>query len=470
MATQKSTYFPAYGGATSEQGLAQDLVDEHIKIHGSTVYYLPRTLNNVDNLFHEATTSSFTSAVQIEMYMKSYDKFDGLQDDTITQFGLRNNDALTFVVSKRRWQEEFDGNFAGQLADDRPAEGDLIYFPLTKGLFEIKYVEHQTDMYQLGNFYSYELRCELFEFADEEIETGVAEIDEIELEQAAAIKLIMDPGGTGDFTVGEEVVGDEFLAFATANMSGGVISSITINDGGAHYKTATPPSVTITAAPTSGGLNLFNTSTSTGLYTNTTGTGYTPGTYTTTNLTGSGSGAIATVNDVDNNGGLSVSGGNLVFATNNRGTGYSAGDILRIDGGDDNAYVRVVSVLVTRSATATATVSASGIVSAITITDPGLGYTFTPTITIDYSPKDNRAEVKSWNSSTRELQVINRTGVFTTAETVTGLTSGAKWSPESYDQTLALNNTNSTYDQSLTIETESDNIIDFTEVNPFGEF
>lgn len=373
MATQKSTYFPAYGGATSEQGLAQDLVDEHIKIHGSTVYYLPRTLNNVDNLFHETTTASFTAAVQIEMYMKSYDKFDGLQDDTITQFGLRNNDALTFVVSKRRWQEEFDGNFAGQLADDRPAEGDLIYFPLTKGLFEIKYVEHQTDMYQLGDFYSYELRCELFEYSDEEIETGVEEIDAIELEQSAAIKIIMDPGGSGDFTVGEEVVGDEFLAKATASITGDAVTGIVISDGGSHYKQATPPVVTI-----SGG------------------------------------------------------GGN--------------------------------------GATATATVSSAGIVNGISITSSGSGYTSAPTVTIDYSPKDNRAEVKSWNSSTREIQVINRTGVFTTAETVTGLTSGAKWSPESYDQTLALNNTNSTYDQSYTIESESDDILDFTEINPFGEF
>lgn len=470
MATQKSTYFPAYGGATSEQGLAQDLVDEHIKIHGSTVYYLPRTLNNVDNLFHETTTASFTAAVQIEMYMKSYDKFDGLQDDTITQFGLRNNDALTFVVSKRRWQEEFDGNFAGQLADDRPAEGDLIYFPLTKGLFEIKYVEHQTDMYQLGDFYSYELRCELFEYSDEEIETGVEEIDAIELEQAAAIKLIMDPGGTGDFTVGEEVVGDEFLAFAVANLSAGSISSFVISDGGAHYKTATPPTVTISDPPASGGILSFTTTNESGTYLQTTGTGYVAGTYTTTNLTGSGSGAVATVSNVSN-GGLTVSGGYITFAAgSDKGSGYSPGDILRVDGGNGDGYLRITNVAVTRPATATATVSASGIVSGITITDPGTGYTTVPTITIDYSPKDNRAEVKSWNSSTRELQVINRTGVFTTAETVTGLTSGAKWSPESYDQTLALNNTNSTYDQSYTIESESDDILDFTEINPFGEF
>jgi len=373
MATQKSTYFAQYGGSTSEQGLAQDLIDEHIKIHGSTVYYLPRTLNNVDNIFHETTTASFTAAVEIEMYMKSYDKFDGIQDDTITRFGLRSNDALTFVVSKRRWQEEFDGNFAGQLADDRPAEGDLIYFPLSRGLFEVKYVEHQTDMYQLGNFYAYELRCELFEYSDEEIETGVDEIDGIELEQSASIKMFMDPGGTGDFIVGEEVVGDEFLAKATATTDGNTITLITISDGGAHYKTALPPTVTITG--------------------------------------GGGTGA-----------------------------------------------------------TATATVSSTGIVSGIVITDVGNGYTSSPTVTIDYSPKDNRAEVKSWDSTTRKLEVVNRTGIFTTAETITGLTSGAKWSPESYDQVLPLNNTNDPYDQSYSIEVESDNIIDFTEINPFGEF
>lgn len=473
MATQKSTYFPAYGGATSEQGLAQDLIDEHIKIHGSTVYYLPRTLNNVDNLFHETTTASFTAAVQIEMYMKSYDKFDGLQDDTITQFGLRNNDALTWVVSKRRWQEEFDGNFAGQLADDRPAEGDLIYFPLTKGLFEIKYVEHQSDMYQLGDFYSYELRCELFEYSDEEIDTGVDEIDAIELEQSASIKLFMDPGGIGDFTVGEEVVGDEFLAFATANLSGDIVSSITITDGGAHYKSATPPSVTI-SAPTlaAGGIITLQTNDGTGTFATSSGTGYTLGSYDTTTITGTGSGARITLDDLTLQGGVTGHSGQTMtnITIVDSGSGYSVNDIIRVDGGNNDMYFKVMVVATVAQATATATVSASGIVSGITITNPGDGYTSAPTVTIDYSPKDNRAEVKSWNSSTRELQVINRTGVFTTAETVTGLTSGAKWSPESYDQTLALNNTNSTYDQSYTIESESDDILDFTEINPFGEF
>ena len=217
MASQKSSYFPAYGGTTAEQTLAQDLIDEQIKIHGSTVYYLPRTLNKIDSLFHEDTISSFDASVEIEMYLKSYDKFDGVQDDTLTRFGLKNNDALTFAVSKRRWQAEFDGNFAGKLADDRPAEGDLIYFPLTKGLFEIKYVEHQADFYQLGQFYTYDLRCELFEYSGEDLNTGVDEIDDIELERSVKTSIVFDDTAShsGTFQAEEQVVGATSGATAT---------------------------------------------------------------------------------------------------------------------------------------------------------------------------------------------------------------------------------------------------------------
>ena len=184
-----------------------------------------------------------------------------------------------------------------------------------------------------------------------------------------AILMFMDPGGVGDFSVGEEVVGDEFLAKATGTTDGDAVDSITITDSGSHYSQSLPPTVTI-----SGG------------------------------------------------------GGN--------------------------------------GATATATVSSTGLVTDITITSGGSGYTTAPTVTIDYSPKDNRAEVKSWDSATRKLEILNRTGTFTTAETITGLTSGAKWSPESYD---TLNNTNSEYDQNREIEDSADEIIDWTEGNPFGE-
>jgi len=119
------------------------------------------------------------------------------------------------------------------------------------------------------------------------------------------------------------------------------------------------------------------------------------------------------------------------------------------------------------TAIGTAVVSSSGLVTGILVTDAGQGYVTAPSVTIEYSPKDNRAEVKSWDSSTRELQVINRTGSFTTAETITGVTSGAKWSPETFD---TLNNTNSSYDQNREIEDSADSIIDWTEGNPFGEF
>ena len=88
MASQKSTHFPAYGGSTTEQSLVQDLVDEHIKIHGSTVFYLPRTLNDVDQVWGEASNSEFKESVEIEMYLKSYNEMDNDMADTVTEFGL----------------------------------------------------------------------------------------------------------------------------------------------------------------------------------------------------------------------------------------------------------------------------------------------------------------------------------------------------------------------------------------------
>ena len=227
MASQKSTHFAEYGGSTTEQALVQDLIDEHIKIHGSTVFYLPRTLNDVDQVWGEASNSEFKESVQIEMYLKSSDEFDNDMADTVTQFGLSNNDALTFMVSKKRWTEEFDGNFAGKLADDRPAEGDLIYFPLTKGLFEIKYVEHQAPFYQLGDLYCYELRTELFRYSGEDLDTGVAEIDAIEVEKSFKTSLVIDPTQTNNgiaFTVDEEIAG------SVSNATAKVVSWDTTNN------------------------------------------------------------------------------------------------------------------------------------------------------------------------------------------------------------------------------------------------
>ena len=364
-----SPYFPTYySGHSGEQNLVQDLVDEQIKLFGSDVYYIPRIALQ-DNTLDEIRYSKYQEQFQIEMILQNVMGF-GDNAEFISKFGLRITDEIIFRVSSRRWDEEVAEHNPTLTLDSRPNEGDLLFFPLTEDIYEIKFVGKEEPFFQFGKIQFYAITAEIYEVGQDDFDTGVAAIDSVEQLFDNAIKLVMDPGGTGDFTVGEEVVGDEFLAKATSTITGDAVSGITITDGGAHYKVATPPTVTITG--------------------------------------GGGSGA-----------------------------------------------------------TGTATVSSSGIVNGITISSGGSGYTSAPTVTIDYSPKDNRAEVKSWDSTTRALQVINRTGTFTTAEVITGLTSGARWSPETFD---TLNNVNSSYDQNREIEDDADNIVDWTEGNPFGEF
>ena len=364
-----SPYFPTYyAGHSGEQGLVQDLVDEQIKLFGTDIYYIPKIVL-ADSTLDEVRYTKYQEQFQVEMLLQNVMGF-GDNAEFISKFGLRITDEIIFRVSTRRWDEEVADHNPTLTVDSRPNEGDLLYFPLTQDIYEIKFVGKEEPFYQFGKIQFYAITAEIYEVGSDDFDTGIAEIDAVEQLFDNAIKLVMDPGGAGDFTVGEEVVGDEFLAKATSAITGDAVSGATISDGGAHYKVATPPTVTITG--------------------------------------GGGTGA-----------------------------------------------------------TATATVSASGIVNAITITAGGSGYTSAPTVTIDYSPKDNRAEVKSWDSSTRSLSVINRTGTFTTAEVITGLTSGAKWSPETFD---TLNNVNSSYDQNREIENDADNIVDWSEGNPFGEF
>ena len=364
-----SPYFPTYySGHSGEQGLVQDLVDEQIKLFGSDVYYIPKIVLQ-DSTLDEVRYTKYQEQFQIEMLLQNVTGF-GDNAEFISKFGLKITDEIIFRVSSRRWDESVAQYSPNLTVDSRPNEGDLLYFPLTQDIYEIKFVGKEEPFFQFGKIQFYAITAEIYEVGSDDFDTGIAEIDAVEQLFDNAIKLFMDPGGTGDFTVGEEVVGDEFLAKATATITGDAVTGITITDGGSHYKQATPPTVTITG--------------------------------------GGGNGA-----------------------------------------------------------TATATVSSTGIVNGITITSPGSGYTSAPTIVIDYSPKDNRAEVKSWDSATRALQVINRTGTFTTAEVITGLTSGAKWSPETFD---TLNNSNSDYDQNRQIEDSGDEIIDWTEGNPFGEY
>tara|TARA_A200000159_G_scaffold55428_1_gene51325 strand:- start:40861 stop:41736 length:876 start_codon:yes stop_codon:yes gene_type:complete len=192
-------------GTTGEQDLTESLVIEQIKMFGKDVYYIPRTLVNEDTVFGEDSLSAFNGAYLIEAYLEDAQGFRG-DGDMFSKFGVRISDQVTFIISRKRFTEAVDDN-AQLIVEGRPNEGDLIHFPLANKTFEIQFVEHEVPFYQLGKIHVWGLRCELFEYSDEDFDTGVAEIDAIEVNFANAITVTLAAGGTGDFTVGETVTG-----------------------------------------------------------------------------------------------------------------------------------------------------------------------------------------------------------------------------------------------------------------------
>tara|TARA_R100000152_G_scaffold11343_1_gene4780 strand:+ start:384 stop:1259 length:876 start_codon:yes stop_codon:yes gene_type:complete len=275
-------------GTTGEQDLVGSLVTEQIKMFGKDVYYIPRTLVNRDSVFEEDSLSAFNGAYLIEAYIEDATGFRG-DGDMFSKFGVRISDQVTFIISRERFTAAVDDN-AQLIVEGRPNEGDLIHLPMANKTFEIQFVEHEVPFYQLGKVHVWGLRCELFEYSDEDFNTGVAEIDAVEVNFANAVSVNVADGGTGDFVAGEIVTG-----------------------------------------------------------------------------------------------------------------------------GNSNVT----------------------------------------------------AEVKTWNSATRQLVVYNRSGIFSIPETITGNTSGAAWTSATYN---TLNNMNSETDQNFTLETQADAILDFTESNPFGDF
>lgn len=165
-------------GTRNEQYLVEDLIIESLKIYGQEFFYIPRTLVSKDNILGEDRLSEFKSSFPIEMYFENVDSFAG-QGAFIQKFGLMVEQSATLVVARRRW-EQLVGRYGQTTIPTRPNEGDLIYFPLSKGLFEIKFVTHQDPFYQLGKLYVYKLQVELFQYSSEKIDTGVQAIDEFE--------------------------------------------------------------------------------------------------------------------------------------------------------------------------------------------------------------------------------------------------------------------------------------------------
>jgi hypothetical protein len=165
-------------GTRNEQYLIEDLIIESLKIYGNEFFYIPRTLVSKDEILGEDRLSKFISSFPIEMYFENIDSLDG-QGAFIQKFGLMMEQSATLVVARRRW-EQLVGRYGQTIIPTRPCEGDLIYFPLTKGLFEIKFVKHQDPFYQLGKLYVYKLQIELFQYSSEKIDTGIEEVDAFE--------------------------------------------------------------------------------------------------------------------------------------------------------------------------------------------------------------------------------------------------------------------------------------------------
>lgn len=162
-------------GRASEQNLYEDLIIECLQIYGFELYYIPRSSFNEDRILVEDPLNHYENAYPIEMYLENTNGFEG-EGDLLTRFGVELRDTASFVVSRRRWDKEVGSKGQTVLAN-RPAEGDVLYFPLTKSYFEIRKVEGDTPFYQLGKLYVFRMQCELMQFSSENFNTGIDEID-----------------------------------------------------------------------------------------------------------------------------------------------------------------------------------------------------------------------------------------------------------------------------------------------------
>tara|TARA_R100000027_G_scaffold8257_1_gene6157 strand:+ start:342 stop:2888 length:2547 start_codon:yes stop_codon:yes gene_type:complete len=228
-------------GTAGEQSLIQSLVNEQIKMYGIEVYYMPRKYLTKFTVIKEVIQSEFDNAYPIEAYVDSYDGYAG-EGTILSKFGIQEKDDLTLIVSRERFEDYITPlikNLPNIELATRPKEGDLIYFPLGERLFEIKYVEHEQPFYQLQKNYVYQLRCELFRYEDEVIDTGVETIDD-EIEQIGNIT-----------TLRLLAVGVGTQATANASMcTGGSVGKVILSNMGKGY--VDPPRVAFSSAPAGG--------------------------------------------------------------------------------------------------------------------------------------------------------------------------------------------------------------------------
>jgi len=479
-------------GTRSEQNLIQSLVNEQLQMYGVEVHYLPRTYATTNKVIKEVVESEFKNAYPLEAYIDNYEGYTG-QGTILSKFGIENRDDLQLIISKERFENYISPltrDLTGVELNTRPKEGDLIYFPLGDRLFEIKFVEHEQPFYQLKKTYVYELRCELFRYEDEVIDTDITEIDD-EIEQIGYIQTL-------------NLIGAGTTATATATIcSSGAVNKIYLSNMGRGF--TAQPRVGFSSAPSgettavgiasvnytypacdgkSGKVSAINITNA--------GCGYTVAPVITV-LGGGGSGFAATT-------GISTNGSIQTFTVTNGGSGYVTAPTVSI--GVTQGSVRFSSNTIrfstnqedfsngagappTRDAIGIATINASGIVTAIYILDGGEGYGSAPVITISApnvsgetgiggtfvfneivtgSISGTTARVKEWNGVTDVMEVGVISGSFTEGEVLTGSESGAKYTVGSINTDDIVD----PYADNDNIEIEADTIIDFSQSNPFG--
>ena len=453
-------------GSPEEQNLVQSLVNEQLKIYGVEVTYIPRKFVNRSTVFQEVEASKFDDNFQLEAYVNTWDGYSGA-GDVLTKFGMSLRDELQLVISRERF-EDFIAPFLDQEDEDevglaimRPREGDLVFFPLGNRLFEVKFVEHEVPFYQLGHTYVYELQCELFEYNDESIDTGIDAIDSKTEDIGTVTDLQMHSSGS--------------IATATATIGTGFVRKITLINDGSGFTSA--PTIGLTTAP-SGGTD----ATAVGIIT-------TRNNVTSIEeivITNSGAGyTVAPIVTISGGGGVGASATSIIRSDGKKG-------IIKVSIGGTggvgystvpNVSVSLPSLSPQLPASLRAEVGAGGTISNVFIQDSGVGFFSPPTITIG-APSSvgigsgsywfnelvvgNRsnvsARVKRWDLDTLMLQVGIQTGTFSRGETITGQRSGAQ-----YVLSVGVANTVSDkYDHSTEIEDEADQILDFSEGNPFG--
>jgi hypothetical protein len=197
----RSVYFSQ--AVASEQSVYEDLIIESLKIYGQDVYYIPRTLVNRDTILGEDHSSKFDDAYLIEAYIENSDGFEG-SGDLYQKFGLEIRDEATFIISRRQWNS-LVGTWNNTIDGVRPSEGDLLFLPMTNKFFEISFVEHEQPFYQLSNLPVYKLSCSLFEYNDEDFDTGVEAIDITEVKNAYQVAMFTTHAANQSFVLGEKV-------------------------------------------------------------------------------------------------------------------------------------------------------------------------------------------------------------------------------------------------------------------------